>query len=93
MMLNMRTTLTLDDDLHRELHELAHRTGRSFKRTVNETLRRGLASAETPTARSPYRVRTAALGSLAPGIDPNKMLQLADELEDMEIVRKLRAGK
>ena len=93
MMLRMRTTLTLDDDLDRELRELAHRSGRSFKQTVNETLRAGLAGAEEPATKEPYRVRTAPLGSLAPGIDPHKMLQLADELEDMEIIRKLRAGK
>ena len=92
-MFSMRTTLTLDDDLDRELRELAHRSGRSFKQTVNETLRRGLAP-ESPLEKArPYVVPTVSLGATAAGINLDKALQLADELEDAEIIRKLRAGK
>ena len=92
-MLPMRTTLTLDDDLDRELRELAHRSGRSFKQTINETLRRGLAPAPARDEARPYVVPTVSLGATAAGINLDKALQLADELEDAEILRKLRAGK
>lgn len=38
----MRTTLTLDDDLATQLHEIARRREESFQKVVNATLRRGL---------------------------------------------------
>jgi hypothetical protein len=55
----MRTTLTIDDQLARELKEIALRTGRRFNDVVNETLLVGL---QTP-ARKPYRLETVSLGS------------------------------
>lgn len=90
---HMRTTLTLDDDLARELKEEAHRTGRSFKHVVNETLRAGLARSEQEPVAKPYRLSPAHLGQLAAGIDPDKMLDLADRLHDAEALRELRARK
>lgn len=39
----MRTTLTLDDDVAEKLKAESRRSGQSFKQTVNEALRRGLA--------------------------------------------------
>ena len=38
----VRTTLTLDEDVVRKLHSEMRRSGRSFKETVNDYLRRGL---------------------------------------------------
>jgi hypothetical protein len=38
----MRTTLTLDDDVAAKLKEEMKRSGRSFKETVNTVLRKGL---------------------------------------------------
>jgi hypothetical protein len=38
----MRTTLTLDEDLARQLHRLSRERDEPFKRVVNEALRRGL---------------------------------------------------
>lgn len=75
----MRTTLTLDDDLAGLLQERARQLGLSFKDVVNKTLRAGLGEAgrrpEHPpkTIPHPYRFR--------PGIDLDKLNQLADELE------------
>ncbi len=40
--LDMRTTLTLDDDVAAKLKEEMRRSGRSFKETVNTVLRNGL---------------------------------------------------
>jgi plasmid stability protein len=86
MMFFMRTTLTLEDDLSREIKERARSSGRSFKEVVNETLRRGLSIGEGPAGdEEPFRVEARACGFRA-GIDPLKLNQLYDdmELEDAE---------
>lgn len=84
----MRTTLTLDDDLAMALQKKAHDEGRTFKEVVNEALRSGLA-AGTPSVREPYRVKAWSMG-LRPGIDLTKANQLAGQLEDEHILRKMR---
>jgi hypothetical protein len=53
-------------------------------------VRRGIERGE-PKSR-PYRVRTRDLGAL-PGVNLDKALQLAGEMEDAEIIRKMRLGK
>ena len=47
-MANMRTTLTIDDDLVRELCEKAHKTSSPFKKVVNKAIRAGLAHIDKP---------------------------------------------
>ncbi|MEM7482523.1 MAG: DUF2191 domain-containing protein [Acidobacteriota bacterium] len=89
----MRTTLTLEDDLAEALKEEAHRAGHSFKRTVNEVLRAGLAARRAPKARKAYRLRPASLGGPLPGIDIDRALRLADALEDEALMRKLEQRK
>ena len=84
----MRTTLTLDDQIAKALKSLAHQSGKSFKQVLNETLRAGLAACGALKAR-PYRIKAASLGGVLPGFDVDKALQLADTLEDHQIVRKL----
>ena len=64
--------------------------GISFKVAVNEALRAGLGG-PSPTARR-YRMPPGQLG-VRPGINLDKALRLADELEDAEILRKLELGK
>jgi len=77
----VRTTLTLDDDLARELREEARRTGRHFKEVVNETIRRGLV-AGAPPGRRPKRFRVRPVpGRFRPGIDLMRLNRLVDELE------------
>ena len=78
----MRTTLTLDDDLADSLREQARLLGRSFKQIVNDTLRRGMSPAARE-APAEYRVVPHHSG-LAPGVDPQKLNQLNDELEAEE---------
>jgi hypothetical protein len=83
----MRTTLTIDVAIAKALQDLAKRSNRPFEEVVNRTLRAGLRA--DPSASKPYRVKPAALGDVAPGIDLNKALALADALEDQEIARKM----
>jgi hypothetical protein len=80
--------LTLDRDVADYLKKEMRQTGQGLKVTINEALRRGLRIAGKPP-RSPYfEVRPHAFG-VKPGIDLDRMNQLADELEAEETVRKL----
>ena len=85
----MRTTLTLEPDLAKKLKDLAHRRGESFKQTLNEVVRRGLAAKPQSGAAPRYKV-TPHAGGFRPGIDPNKLNQLVDQLEveDFVVVSK-----
>ena len=89
----MRTTLTIDDRIAKALKALAHRSGKPFKRVVNETLEAGLAHREAPSRARPFRVAPVSLGGVVPGVDLTKALRLADALEDDEIARKLELRK
>jgi len=89
----MRTTLTIDDRIAKALKALAHRSGKSFKQILNETLQAGLAAREAPAKARPYWVKPASLGGVLPGVDLTKAVQLAGSLEDEEIARKLALRK
>ncbi len=87
MMLNMRTTLTLDPDVVRFIQNAVHEQRRSFKQVVNDALRQVLAP-PLEARREPYRL-TPHRSTLRPGIDLVAFNQLADELEDDAIVGKV----
>lgn len=86
----MRTTLTLDDDVARELQELARRSGESFKEVVNEVLRRGLHGKKPAAQLSRFKVVPKACGFRS-GVDLSRLNQLSDELELEDFQRKLAA--
>jgi hypothetical protein len=86
----MRTTVTLDADVAAKLKQTARERGISFKEALNSNVRRGLESAAADTR--PYRVPTRRLGQ-RPGVNFDKALQLAGELEDAETMRKLQLRK
>lgn len=88
----MRTTLTLDEPLAKELKKLAAETGQPFKNVVNETLRAGLLKRNSAPRRA-YRLIPAAMGVPRQGVDLNKALQLAEQLEDGAISAKLEQRK
>ena len=78
---NMRTTLTLDEDLAKRLKELARQGGRSFKEVTNEVIRRGLSAGESQNeGLTAFRVEARACG-LRAGVDPHKLNQMYDDLE------------
>lgn len=88
-MRGMRTTLTIDDDLAIRLRETARERGLPFKRVVNDALRAGL---HGPGERRAYKVPELAARA-RPGVELDRALQLADALEDRELVRKLTLGR
>lgn len=73
----MRTTLSLEPDVAlRVREELAK--GASLKDVINHALRVGLEGERPPPVR--YHVEPHGL-SLRPGLDPDKLNQLLDDLE------------
>jgi hypothetical protein len=83
----MRTTVTIDPDLDAKLRALARERGVSFNEALNAALRLGLSAGQRGFPR-PYRVASKPMG-LRRGIDLDRALRLAGELEDEETVRKL----
>jgi len=58
----------------------------TFKEALNDAIRRGAAP---PGERTPFRTQTAAMGESTVNLD--RALQLVADLEDDELVRKLRS--
>ena len=76
----MRTTLTLDDDLAGLLKQRARELGIPFKEAVNPTIRAGIGEATAPLHHPVPKTITHSFG-FKPGVDLDKLGQLADELE------------
>lgn len=87
----MRTTVNIADDVLQDLRELSRSRKTSLATTVTEVLRAGLAQISRPRRRRRYRQKTYDMG--VPRVDLTKALQVAAELEDEEILRKLEQGR
>ena len=85
----MRTTLTLDDDLAGLLKQRARELGIPFKEAVNRTIRAGIGET-TVTRRHPAPKTIPHSFGFRPGIDLDKLGQLADELEAGAFAEKLK---
>ena len=85
----MRTRLTLERDVAERLKAEMSRTGKGLKATIHEALRRGLGMTAKQLCPEPFRVEPHDFG-LNPGIDRDRMNQLADDLEAEEVARKLQ---
>ena len=77
----MRTTLTLEEDVAAKLKSLMRRTGKSFKDTVNTTLRAGLNRGSAPRPQKPFRVEARDLGELKPGLNLDNIGELLERTE------------
>lgn len=84
----MRTTVTLDPDTRLLIERLMRERDLSFKDAINAAIRKGLAP---EPANRPGATRPQDLGR--PLVDLTKALQLAAELEDEDILRKMRHGR
>jgi len=76
----MRTTVTVDDDAQLLLEEAMRHTGQSFKVTLNQAIRKGLAEIVPAVAEEPFVVASQAM-SLRAGIDPARLQQMSDEMD------------
>jgi hypothetical protein len=82
----VRTTVTLDADTEALLRRRMEERKVSFKRALNDAIRDGL-GATTRTER--FETPVASLG--APRTTLDQALQLVAELEDEELVARMRA--
>jgi hypothetical protein len=85
----MRTTLTIDDDIAREINKTRlKRNGQSLKAVVNETLRNGLlfaAEAETKP-RKKFKLTGRLLRSRMP-FNFNKVHQLVEIVDEEDALK------
>ena len=83
---SFRHAVTLDPDVDPLLRKAMKDRGITFKEAVNEAIRKGVAPQGQHSASFPtYDIGTGSI----PG---HKALQLAGELEDEVIMRKMRLG-
>lgn len=83
----MRTTVTLDADVEHRLREAMRRQGTSFKQTINDALRRGLAGEAGGRGDEPFVVESRPLG-LRVGLDLSRLRELDEDLEVQEFIQK-----
>jgi hypothetical protein len=86
----MRTTIDLDPDVDARLRAIARERGVPLRTVINDALRAGTEVALLDGGH--YTLPSRRLG-VRPGIDLDKALKLASELEDDEIVHKLELRK
>ncbi len=77
----MRTTVTIDEDVARELKTRARKSDRSFKEVLNESLRFAFSISRSPIRKiKRFRVRPHR-SAFRQGIDLEKLNQLVDQLD------------
>jgi len=82
MLICMRTTLILPDDLYREVKRAAADDGRTVTSLVEEALRTALARRFAPASdRATYRVAPVGGRGPQPGVDLTDAAALADLME------------
>lgn len=62
MMLSMRTTISIDDDVIERARSASARMGVPFKTVINEALRAGLDRVELPPKTRPYKTESHEMG-------------------------------
>lgn len=77
---DVRTTITLDDDVKAKLDQEARKNGKSFKEAVNYYLRLGLNAPRRTKPAKPFVVRARPLG-LPPGLSYDNVEELIEQLE------------
>jgi len=83
----MRTTLTIDDDLAGILRRQARELDKPFKELVNAALRKGLAENSGEKPRTAV-VRPHDFGAARPGLDLDRLNQMADQLAVEDYLRQ-----
>lgn len=81
MLMHMRTTIQLDDEVFRAYKARAVEHGSTFAAEVEQALRADLARRADRAAVAPMRLRTVN-GRRVPGVDPNSNAALGDLLGD-----------
>jgi hypothetical protein len=89
----MRTTVTLDEDVVRELKTRAKKADKSFKETLNDCLRLAFSISRSPIRKmKPFHIRPHS-SAFRPGVDIDKLNQLSDQLEVEDRLQDLRRSR
>ena len=83
----MRTTVTLDPDTEQILRRRMRERNISFKQALNDAIRCGVTEQEGLQL---FITETASLGESRVNLD--RALQVAADLEDDELLRRMRTG-
>lgn len=86
----MRTTVTLDPDVETLVKSTMRKRDASFKQVLNEGLRAGLGR-HSKRSVAPFKQMTFHMGQ--PIVDLTKATAFASELEDLELLSKLKQGR
>jgi hypothetical protein len=70
----------LDEDVHAKLEAAMRQSGKSFKETVNDTLRFGLLAQRKAATAKPFKIRARDM-KLKPGYSYDKPWDLIEEIE------------
>ncbi|MCC7078932.1 MAG: antitoxin [Acidimicrobiia bacterium] len=82
----MRTTVTLDPDTEQIIRRRMRERGISFKEALNDAIRSSCGGAPP----RPFVTETVSMGESRVNLD--RALQIAADLEDDELLRRMRAG-
>jgi len=82
----MRTTVTLDPDTEQVVRRRMRERGVSFKQALNDAIRQG----EVGSKAAHFLTHTAQMGE--PVVNLDRALQVAADLEDDELLRRMRRG-
>jgi len=91
MIANVRTTVTLDPDVERLIRSAMRERGLSFKEALNQAARDGLQRGPSRRTRK-FVQETFDMGA-PKNFRWEKILAIADAMEDEEIIRKLSLRK
>ncbi len=83
----MRTTVTLDSDTEQLVRRRMRERGQTFKEALNDLIR---GSGAEEGRSEGFRTQVARMGESTVNLD--RALQIAAELEDDELIRKMRTG-
>lgn len=81
MLVCMRTTVVLDDDLYAEVKQVAARRGQTITATIEDALRESLARRVHAAKQPPLELPTFRGTGLAPGVDLDDSAGLLDLME------------
>ena len=76
----MRTTVTIEDGLEKQLRQYAGKHSLKFKQALNEVLRKGLAETNRPRKTKVYKTRPKKIG-LKPGLNYDNVAELLEQVE------------
>lgn len=87
MIVLMRTTIVMDDNLLRDARQAAARTGRTLSGVIADALREVLSRTARPAKAVPVRLPTVGGNGVRPGVNLDSNAALLDLMERDHVAR------